>query len=392
MTDPRRRTPGHLMPVMVLAGAALAAAAPTALGQATRTWISGVGDDVNPCSRTAPCKTIAGAISKTAEGGEINAIDPGGYGAVTITKAITIDFAGTNGSILHSGTNGVIVNAGADDDVVLRNLSINGAGIGGVACPFASGTNGVRILQARSVVIEDTAIQNTTTTGIVVAPTGTGVAVTVNRVDLTGHCGTGINVAPTAGGTASVLVRDATVTRSGTGAAVGDGGRVWLERSTIFGNTTGLALTGTGRVDAYADTRIIGNTTDGAPTTVLGLPSPGATGPQGPAGPQGAAGLRGPRGLTGRVQLVTCTTVKGRKRCTTRLVNRPVRFRSLSAVRARLVSAERVVPLLAARAGSGALVFAPKAAIPAGRYTLRVTTRRGGVVTTLVRTVRVPAA
>src|SRR5216684_8686022 len=59
--------------------------------QATRTWVSGVGDDANPCSRTAPCKTFAGAISKTAKGGEIDALDPGGFGAVTITKSITID-------------------------------------------------------------------------------------------------------------------------------------------------------------------------------------------------------------------------------------------------------------------------------------------------------------
>src|ERR671917_686118 len=81
-----------------------------AFGQATRTWVSGVGDDVNPCSRTAPCKTLPGAISKTAAGGEINAVDPGGFGAVTITKSITIDCTGTYGSILASGTNGVIVN------------------------------------------------------------------------------------------------------------------------------------------------------------------------------------------------------------------------------------------------------------------------------------------
>src|SRR5438477_3797204 len=49
-----------------------------AFAQATRTWVSGVGDDVNPCSRTAPCKTFAGAISKTAGGGEIDVLDPGG--------------------------------------------------------------------------------------------------------------------------------------------------------------------------------------------------------------------------------------------------------------------------------------------------------------------------
>src|ERR671937_459447 len=77
-----------------------------AQAQATRTWVSGVGDDVNPCSRTAPCKTFAGAISKTAIAGEIDALDPGGFGAVTITKSITIDGSGTFASVLASGTNG----------------------------------------------------------------------------------------------------------------------------------------------------------------------------------------------------------------------------------------------------------------------------------------------
>src|SRR5438552_12482981 len=80
-----------------------------AQAQATRTWVSGVGDDANPCSRTAPCKTFAGAISKTASGGEIDCLDPGGFGAVTITKAITLDCTGTFGSVLVSGTNGVVV-------------------------------------------------------------------------------------------------------------------------------------------------------------------------------------------------------------------------------------------------------------------------------------------
>src|SRR3954465_9941283 len=93
--------------------------APPAAAQATRTWVSGVGDDVNPCSRTAPCKTFAGAISKTAVGGGINALDDGGYGAVTITKAITIDGGGHLASALAAGTNGIIVNAPTDAQVVL---------------------------------------------------------------------------------------------------------------------------------------------------------------------------------------------------------------------------------------------------------------------------------
>src|SRR5207247_6547684 len=98
--------------------------------QATRTWVSGVGDDANPCSRTAPCKTFAGAISKTAAGGEISVLDPGGFGAVTITKAITLNGDGTLASILVSGTNAIIINAAATDTVIIRNLSFEGVNTG----------------------------------------------------------------------------------------------------------------------------------------------------------------------------------------------------------------------------------------------------------------------
>lgn len=127
-----------------------AAALATSLSaQATRTWVSGVGDDANPCSRTAPCKTWAGAISKTAAGGEINALDPGGFGTVTITKSITIDGAGTQASILGSLTNGVNISAATTDKIILRNLAINGAG---------NGVDGIKINSARSVRIEDVSI------------------------------------------------------------------------------------------------------------------------------------------------------------------------------------------------------------------------------------------
>src|SRR5687768_2372687 len=118
--------------VLTLATFVLAFAA-VAQAQATRTWVSGVGDDVNPCSRTAPCKTYAGAISKTATGGEISVLDPGGYGTLTITKAITVD-GGSGagwGSTLFSSVNGFVINITTNlvtDKVILRNLSINGAG------------------------------------------------------------------------------------------------------------------------------------------------------------------------------------------------------------------------------------------------------------------------
>src|SRR3981081_3402725 len=125
----------------------------SAQAQATRTWVSGVGDDANPCSRTAPCKTFAGAISKTLGGGEIDCLDPGGFGAVTITKAITIDCGTFPGGILNTGTNGVIVNAGASDKIVLRNLVIVGPSTG------TQGLNGIRFLAGRELHLDRVVVQ-----------------------------------------------------------------------------------------------------------------------------------------------------------------------------------------------------------------------------------------
>src|SRR6201988_1617743 len=116
------------LPTTILGGVvfALLQAAP-AQAQATRTWVSGVGDDVNPCSRTAPCKTWAGAISKTANGGEIDALYPGGFGAVTITEAITPDGGGGHVSAVRvEGTNGIVMAAGAADVIILKNIRFQG--------------------------------------------------------------------------------------------------------------------------------------------------------------------------------------------------------------------------------------------------------------------------
>jgi len=168
----------------MILGASLASA------QASRTWVSGVGDDANPCSRTAPCKTFAGAISKTAPGGEIDALDPGGFGALTITKAITIDGGGGQvASVLVSGTNGIVVQANASTDIViLRNLRINGisTGINGIQMNSAKGLiiqncdifgftqNGINITTAGGkVVVDGTTSRNNTQSGLAVNSTAT---------------------------------------------------------------------------------------------------------------------------------------------------------------------------------------------------------------------------
>lgn len=176
-------------------GVSLVACASAANAQATRTWVSGVGDDANPCSRTAPCKTFAGAISKTAAGGEINAIDPGGFGAVTINKSITIDGNSTQAGILALNTNGIIVN-GPAVTVNLRNLSINGA----------NGTvgNGIRIIQAGAVNIDNVNIMNfagagTNGRGITIETVTSGVRVNVTNSSIFNMENHGIHAVPTAG-------------------------------------------------------------------------------------------------------------------------------------------------------------------------------------------------
>jgi hypothetical protein len=133
--------------------------------QASRTWVSGVGDDANPCSRTAPCKTFAGAISKTAPGGEIDALDPGGFGALTITKAITLDGGGGQvASVLVAGTNGIVVAAGANDIVIIRNLRINGISGSG-----NGGLNGIRFISGKDLNVENDVVFGFTQNGLDVA-------------------------------------------------------------------------------------------------------------------------------------------------------------------------------------------------------------------------------
>ena len=146
----------------LLMGGFLAFAATPASAQATRTWVSGVGDDANPCSRTAPCKTFAGAISKTAAGGEIDALDPGGFGAVTITKAITIDGGGGQiASVLVAGTNGINVSAGAADVVIIRNIQING-----ILQSASAGLNGINFTSGRMLSVEHCTIFGFSQAGI----------------------------------------------------------------------------------------------------------------------------------------------------------------------------------------------------------------------------------
>ena len=216
-----------------------------AQAQASRTWVSGVGDDANPCSRTAPCKTFAGAIAQTAAGGEIDALDPGGFGALTITKAITIDGGGGQvASVLVAGTPGITVSAGANDVVTLRNLHITG-----INQSASGGNNGIKFNSGAQLDVENCVIDNFIGYGIAFWPTGTSfLNVTGSIID--GSWVGGISVAP-AGGAARATIDQTKILNntngpsgSGIGITAGAPSRVAVLNSTISQNQDGVLATG----------------------------------------------------------------------------------------------------------------------------------------------------
>ena len=225
-----------LLGALFVAGLAIA----PAHAQATRTWISGVGDDANPCSRTAPCKTFAGAISKTSTGGEIDALDPGGFGALTITKSITLDGGGGQvASVLTVGTPGITINA-SGAVVILRNLRFNGLLQNG-----SPGTIGVNIVSASRVELENddifgfgnaagqggvviapssgtmyVGIQNTSVynnfAGVFCKPTGGAIVnLTVQHSYVDQNTGGGVRVDGTGGGTSNAAITDTSMSLNG---------------------------------------------------------------------------------------------------------------------------------------------------------------------------------
>ena len=301
--------------------------ATAAQAQATRTWVSGVGDDVNPCSRTAPCKTFAGAISKTANNGEIDCLDPGGFGTITITKNIIID--GTTGqgfgSILAAGTNGVNVNDSATATpntivVSLRNLSINGAGSGFDGVRFVSGkavhvehcvisgfrgnganSDGIDVALTavasggQNLKVTDTIIANNTGNGIRASNTavGGGILVTldnshldanvngfqsstaciaqISNTNFTFNTGSGLNVGA---GTTQIDVDTCSFVSNATGITAA-ASTTRIAGCRISGNGTGINVAG-GTVQSFGDNKVKGNFTNdqlGGAVTAIAAPA-----------------------------------------------------------------------------------------------------------------------
>ena len=308
-----------LLSFLVLLGLSAAARA-----QAPRTWVSGVGEDVNPCSRTAPCKTFAGAISKTSAGGQINVLDAGAYGAVTITKAITIDASGNFAGVLATlGSNAITVNAGANDIVVLRGLTVDGNGTGANGIRFLAGAalyvencvirafrantagngHGITFIPAAAaeLYVTDTVISDNGTGsnggGILIKPTGTGSTKSVfNRVEIVnnifglrvdGAASTGANtatvkhssasgntnasiIAVSNGASTQVMVHGSTLSGNGFGPRADGSNAIFrFGGSIVTGNGTGVSAVNTGQVLSYGDNQVDGNTAVGIAPSVI---------------------------------------------------------------------------------------------------------------------------
>lgn len=272
-----------------------------AQAQATRTWVSGVGDDANPCSRTAPCKTFAGAISKTAASGEINCIDPGGFGGVTITKAITIDGAEQIAGVLVSGTNAIIINALNTDTVTLRNLDINGLNTGLVGVKIVGATGKVSIencviygfggnpgrgisderTTSGSLFVTNCVIRKSAGSGAVVFPGGGAVVqasfencrfqnnvgagvvlepnaqVTVNNSNATGNALAGFFAEGNA--TAQLNLQNCISSHNGVGITANTNAVVRVSNTQITNNGTGLNPTAGGQISSYGNNNVTAN-------------------------------------------------------------------------------------------------------------------------------------
>lgn len=248
---------------------------------ATRTWVSTAGNDANPCSRTAPCRTFAAAIGKTVATGEINVVGNGDYGPVTISKPITIDGTGASATITAPiGGAGIIVNAAAAQDVILRNLTINSAFDGSLGCPYRS-TYGVRVLGGRVVNIENVTISGSATAGITVNPASSRTRVLVNGGSVQHSCGAAISNAP-GSGDSTIFVRKATIGNSQVGITAGAGSHIWVAGSTLINNQLALQPAG-GLLDTwYGTNTFVGNVANGTPSSEIGAPVPPAAVPPAP--------------------------------------------------------------------------------------------------------------
>ena len=233
----------------------LAFASAPAAAQAQRTWVARDGDDANPCTTTAPCHTFATAISRTAAFGEINVINAGPYGSVTITKSITIRST-VEAGVLALGNNGITVSVGPNDRVVLDGLDIEGEG---------QGLNGVTITNSGTVDIVHCAIRGFTQNGVNVAGNAGARAYVYDSVIL--NNGGGLNIAGVGGAANTAIVEKSLLDNNKSFATqIDSAGTLTLIGSTLTGSPSSIAAAKGAAIVSYGNNMLQGN---GAPTQTM---------------------------------------------------------------------------------------------------------------------------
>jgi hypothetical protein len=247
-----------ILSALIVGATAMVSFVSPASAQATRTWVSGVGDDANPCSRTAPCKTFAGAISKTAANGEINCLDSAGYGQLTILKAMAVVCNGVVGSVLVSGTNGMVINVASTDKVFLQGIEFEGLG---------TGLDAVRITGSGNVEIDGVTVRRFTGNAVSVVGTA-GLRVSVNKSSFYGNGG-GVLVQGTGGNNASVTNSLLDANNTWGIEANGAGNNAFIFSDVISSSTgTGLIAINGGSITSFGPSSLVSS---GSPTTTLPL-------------------------------------------------------------------------------------------------------------------------
>jgi hypothetical protein len=284
--------PAALAAMLLGLTAALMAPTSAAHAQLARTFVSAAsGNDANNCDRPTPCRTFQAAHDKTLSAGEITVLDPGGYGAVLITKAISIinDGVGEAGVLVSGAHTGIFIVAGASDAVSLRGLTIKGIGFGG--------GNGIVFNGGKSLTVENCAIRNLDGDGfgfgidflgrgpaslavsntliadnarsaIVILPDGASAfSAVLNRVEMYNNGDDALTVSGlfTNGGSVNVTVTDSVAAGTkGTGFAVLTGTApttLTVVRSVSANNVTGLSASNPAATLRIGQSTVTGNAT-----------------------------------------------------------------------------------------------------------------------------------
>jgi parallel beta helix pectate lyase-like protein len=231
-----------------------------ASAQSFHTWVSRTGDDANSCSPTAPCGSFAGAIAKTRNHGEIDCLDSGDFGSVTIQKSVTIDCQGASGGMIVNNFDPMTINFDGFDpsdtppSVTLRHLNIIGVGVIGSTAIQIEGAGAGSFVNIENCFVTQQngfGIQDQRTRGLLI----------VDNTTVQNIANFGISI-QSASGSRRAVIRNTRVINSGQGIVVGANSEVVISHSEISDNANnGLFVTAsTGSVTVDSTTIAHNNT------------------------------------------------------------------------------------------------------------------------------------